>query len=280
MIVRSANVDEVRTVSRRRGADDLTLQLALESAESGYAWAALDDAEVVGLAIARRDGEELCIGDLFVEASFRGNGVGSRLLDAPLAGGADVIRSFLFDPRDAAATAMAVRRGLTPRESLLDLAGALPRERVLATMAAGDYRFDVGAIDLPAHASILDSLDRDVRGSTHAQRHRDFSARAAGQLVSLNGEPVAYAYCWPDGRIGPLAAASSAYLVQLLAFTMVTLQRRFAASWCRMLVPASNLQTARAALRAGLRIERTLALASDAPARDFSRYVAYHALAL
>jgi hypothetical protein len=43
------------------------------------------------------------------------------------------------------------------------------------------------------------------------------------------------------------------------------------------LVPGSNLRIARAALRAGLRIEAVSLLAADAFQGDLSTYVGYHA---
>jgi GNAT superfamily N-acetyltransferase len=276
--VRLATVDEVRTVQLRRAVDEAALRLSLASAERGFAFAALDEGDAIGVAIVGDSPAERYVGDLFVEASFRRKGIGARLLDAAFAEAGDAVRSFAFDARERAALALALRRGLAPRETLIRVAGAIPREEALAAMAAGHYRFDVAEIDPLVHAFALDALDRETRGTVHPDDHARFAREAAGRAFFLDGDIVAYAYCWPDGRIGPLASTSAAYLVQLFAFMLVTLQRAHGASWCTALLPASNVRVARAALRAGLLIEEQTLLASDGPPADLSRYIAYHVL--
>jgi hypothetical protein len=89
---------------------------------------------------------------------------------------------------------------------------------------------------------------------------------------------VAYAYVWPDGRIGPCAVASGAYARQIFAYCLLSLQRAYGASWCALMVPASNLRVTRTALRAGLRIDETFAIARDSRS-ELDRYVGFHKLA-
>jgi hypothetical protein len=145
-------------------------------------------------------------------------------------------------------------------------------------MAAGDYRFSVEPIDLAAHEYALDGLDRETRGTVRSGDHRFFTQHADGHVFSVNGEIVAYAYAWPDGRIGPVASTSAAYQVQVLAFALVTLQRRHQASWCSLLVPGSNIRIARAVLRAGLRIQQGDELVANSLSGNISSYVGYHTL--
>jgi len=267
------SVDDVRAIQVRRALDDAWVRSSLESAEAGTAWIAHDQGERVGVAIARAFGEELFVGDLYVEPSFRGQGVGSKLLRETFSETGDLARSMLVDPADAASLGLAMQNGLGLQTPVLRLAGAIPREEDLARMAAGDYRFAVDAIDPLAHAYALNELDRDTRGTSRPREHGEFARDATGNLFLLNGEAVAYAYVWPDGRIGPIACSSRAYSLQLFAFALVTIQRAYGASWCTMWIPGSNVRVLRAALRAGLRIEETLAMASDAAAGDLSRYV-------
>lgn len=274
--VRGASADDVRAVLRRRKADAASLQLAFESAEQGTAWAAFDDGEAIGLAVAHCTDGERYVGDLFVEPSYRGAGVGGKLLDTAFADAGDAARAMAFDPSDAAALALALRRGLSPRATVARMAGSIPREEGLMVLAAGDYRFTVDAIDPEAHAYALNALDRETRGVVRPDDHARFATNATGQAFFLNGEFVAYAYVWPDGRIGPLASSSVAYLVQIFGFVLVTLARTHGASWCSALVPTANVRIARAALRAGLQIEQTFSLAGDAPPPDLANYVGYH----
>ncbi len=271
-----ATPDDVRAVARRRRFDDATFRLALELAERGTVWAAHDQGEVVAIATAAASDEERHVGDLFVEPSYRGQGIGGRLLGAAFAESADAGRSIILDPNDAAGTALAFRYGCASRGALLRVAGAIPREEELAKMAAGNYRFEVAPLDAVAHEFALRALDREARGTTRMGDHAYFTRFASGQVFFLNGECAAYAYVWPDGRIGPVACVSPAYLVQIFGYTLVTLQRNHQASWCTLLVPGANVRIARAALRAGLRIEETLLLASDSAAADGSIYVGYH----
>jgi GNAT superfamily N-acetyltransferase len=275
-----ATVDEARAIARRRAFDDAGMRLALEFADRGTAWAARDAAEVVGIATARAVEDERYLGDWFVEPSYRGQGVGTRLLEAAFADAGDATRRVLLDLNDAVAIASALRHRLAPQEVLLRLAGAVPREEELARMAAGSYTFAVDEIDPASHGFALDALDRQVRSAARESDHRWFAQHTSGFAFLLNGEFVAYAYIWPDGRIGPIASASAAYLVQIFAYALVMLQRRHSASWCTALVPGSNLRIARTCLRAGLRVEEVLSLASDANVADLSTYVGYHRLLL
>ena len=273
----AASADDVRAVGRRRNLDDLSVRLSLESVERGGVWAARDQGEVIGIAAARDFDEERYAGDLFVEPSYRAQGVGTALLGAVFEA-SDLTRSAPVDPNDPAAIALALRFGMAPRELVMRYAGAIPREEELAKMAAGDYRFEVAAIDAEGHRFALDELDHHARGTTRQADHAAFAANASGHAFFLRGECVGYAYVWPDGRIGPIACASEAYLVQILAYALVTLTRNYAASWCTLLVPGSNRRLARAALRAGLRIEESFLLASDASVADLSTYAGYHRL--
>jgi GNAT superfamily N-acetyltransferase len=276
--VAPASTDDVRTIQRRRNLDDVSLRLSLQSAERGTAWVAREGREVIGVAVARDSEDERYVGDLFVEPSYRDQGIGAQLLGAALAGTDDPARAMLVDWRDPALLALALRHGLGPREPILRFAGAIPREEELASMAAGDYRFQVAAIDPVAHAFALSELDRQTRGTPRGQDHTHFATSAAGHAFLLDGEFVAYAYLWPDGRLGPLACASEAYLVQIFAYALVTLQRHYSASWCTTLVPGSNRRIARAALRAGLPIAETFVFAADSLRSDMSTYVGYHQL--
>lgn len=271
----AASADDVRSVGRRRNLDDLSMRLALQFADRGNAWAARDQSEVVGIAVADDSEEERFVSDFFVEPSYRAAGIGSALLGAVFES-SDLSRAALMQTDDAAALALALRFQMAPRGLVMRFAGAIPREEELAKMAAGDYKFAVEAIDAAGHRFALDELDRHARGTTRPSSHAAFALAARGHAFFLSGECVAYAYVWPDGRVGPLACASEAYLVQILAYTLVTLTRTYDASWCTLMVTGVNRRIARACLRAGLRIEETFLFACDALIADLSAYVGYH----
>jgi GNAT superfamily N-acetyltransferase len=278
-LVAPASSGDVRAIATRRGFDESAFRLASEFAERGHAWCVRDASETVGLALVHASPDERYVGDLFVEPSFRGGGMGAQLLDAALEdGGGGATRSIMLAAGDAAGTALALRRRIAVRTPVLQLAGAIPREETLAAMAAGDYRFEIEPADPARHGFSFEALDREVRAVHRPADHARFAESAHGSAIFRNDELVAYAYVWPDGRIGPLAAISAVYLVQVLALSLVTLQRQFGASWCSAYVPASNVRLARAALRAGLRIEGTHLFASDSSEGDLSRYAGFHPL--
>jgi GNAT superfamily N-acetyltransferase len=273
-----ATDDDVRALARRRNADETTVRLALQLADCGMAWMAHDRSEPIAAVFTHASDEERYVGDLFVEPSFRNSGIAGQLLDAAFADAGDAARRMLVEPQDGAALVLALRRGLAPQTAVLSIAGPTPREDALLAMAAGDYRFQVDALDPIAHGFALNALDRETRGTTRSEDHARFAQEAAGLAVFLDGEFVAYAYVWPSGRVGPVAASSAQYLTQIFAYAIVTLQRTFGASWCTALIPGDAVRLLRAVLRSGLRIERALTLAGDAPLPDPSRYVAFHPL--
>jgi GNAT superfamily N-acetyltransferase len=273
-----AGVDDARAMASRRRLDDVSFRLYLELIEEGNAWAARDAGETVGIALAHASDEEWYVADLFVEPSYRGAHVGQRLLDTATSDAGELTRTMLVDSHDASASAVVLRRRIALHAPVLQLAGAIPREEELAIMAAGDYRFEVGTIDPMAHGFALNALDRDVRGTARAGDHLRFARSAAqGSAFFLNGEFVAYTYVWPHGRIGPIAVASATYLRQVLAFSLLSLQRA-GASWASLLVPATNVRLLRIALVAGLKIEDTRLFASDQTPAGLSRYAGFDSL--
>ena len=107
----AASEDDVRAIARRRGFNEAGFRLTLELAERGTVWIARDDGEVVGIAIAHASEQERYVGDLFVEPSYRGQGIGRRLLEAAFTDADDVTRAVLFDPADSVTTrSFSIRR--------------------------------------------------------------------------------------------------------------------------------------------------------------------------
>jgi GNAT superfamily N-acetyltransferase len=277
--VSTASGADVAAIAARRSFDERAFRLSAAFAQAGNAWSARDETETIGLALAHVTPDERYVGDLFVEPSFRNAGIGARLLDAALEdGGSGASRTIMLEAGDAAGVALALRRRISVRTPVLRLAGPIPREDTLVEMAAGDYRFEIEAIDPARHGFSLDALDRETRGAARPLEHVRFVEAAHGSAIFRNDEFVAYSYVWPDGRIGPVAAVSAVYLVQVLALSFVTLQRQFDASWCSAYVPATNVRLARAALRSGLRIAGANLFASDSSEADLSRYAGFHPL--
>lgn len=279
-IVPASDAD-LRQLAARRWKDEESRRLYVALAQSAPhgAWVASDDGTPVGVAFGHGSSDELYISELYVEPSFRRHGLGWKLMTAITQDAGDLSLSGLVEANDPSTLAFFLRRGIALQAPVLRVAGAVPREEELIQMAAGDYRFNAVPVDSRAHAYALDSLDREVRGTTRPEDHESFAQLATGTAFVLNDEIVGYAYVWPDGRIGPLVSSSGAYLVQFFAFALASLARAYRASWCMALVPGTNVRFMRAAVRIGLTLDQVRIFASDQPLLDLSRYVGFHTLA-
>ena len=234
---------------------------------------ARDEGAPIGIAIAHASEDEWFLSELFVEPSFRARGIGLELLIAAAGEVSDVTRSGVLDPRQLAGLAFYARRGVPLHTPLLEVSGVIPHASELERMAAGEYRFGADPIDPMAQGAALNQLDREVRGTARPQDHLYFADNAKGFVFTLGVELAGYAYVWPSGRIGPMAAVSPAYLVQMLAYTLAALRGSYNAEWCTLLVPGVNTRILRATMRARLRIEGVRIFATDGPSLDLARYV-------
>jgi GNAT superfamily N-acetyltransferase len=279
--VAAAKESDVRVLAKRRWPDEHSRHLYVNLADGAPrgAWVARDEGTPIAIAFAHALENEWFVSELYVEPSFRGAGLGWKLMRAATGDSGDVSLAGVIEADDTGSLAFFLRRGMGLQVPLLRVAGEIPKEEELLPMAAGDYRFATLAIDPEAHASVLAALDRDARGTARPADHASFAQAANGTLLLLNDECVGYVYVWPDGRIGPMVSASAAYLTQFFGFALVALRRTFGASWCTALVPGSNVRVMRAATRIGLALDDVRIFATDQPQVDLSRYIGFHALA-
>lgn len=275
-----ATTDDVAYFAKRRTGDEHARRLFVDFAAGAPngAYVARDAGTPVGIAIAHAQTDEWFLSELFIEPSFRGHGLGVRLLEEVARDAGDVTRSGLVGAAELAGLAWYVKRSVPLQTPIVRVAGAIPREEELVRIAAGEHRFTTAALDPEALGSALASLDRETRGTARPRDHAYFSANAHGTAFFLQNEFVGYCYVWPSGRIGPLAATSATYLVQLLGYALATLRAVAGATWCTALVPGTNLRILRAVMKAGLAIGDVCVFASDAPMLDLSRYLGFHDL--
>ena len=275
-----ASLEDIAYFAARRWPDETGRRLyahLASSADSGV-WVAKDMGAPIGIAFAHSGEDEVFCSELFVEPSFRGNGLGTVLLGYAQSDAGDRARSGFLDPAELAGLAVFARTGIAIQTPILRVSGAIPKEDALAAMAYGAYRFNAVPLDPRRHRSALDALDREVRGGARPLDHAMFAAGAKGATVLLDDECVGYVYVWPDGRVGPIVSSSAAYVTALFAFGLVALVREFGASWCSAGVPGTNLRILRAAASIGLKIDMVRLFASDSSMRDLTRYVGYHPL--
>lgn len=233
--------------------------------------------EAAGIAFASANDDETFVHELFVSPIRRRQGVGTRLLEQATSGAWS--RGAIVDASDAAAQAFAIRHGFALRGVLLRCAGALPSEDDVLRLAGSEGRhFDVAPLDVGAHRFAIETLEREVRGTPLGADHAILGQLATGNAFFLNGEFVGYAYVWPNGRLGPLAASSSSYEEQIFAFAIAALSRRYNASWMECLVPGANVRILQAAVRCRLAVSTAWVTATVNESGDGSRYVACHPL--
>jgi len=251
----------------------------LMSEPDGCAFVASREGDALGVAIGYRRGERWTLAHLAVREGLRGEGLGGALMGAAIAPYEECARTAVVPVGAADALSLVARRAMVPQAALLEVSGAMPGERALAELAAGQYRFATAPIALEEGvlraASALDALDAETRGAAHAVDHAWFAEQATGVLISLEGEAVGYAYVWPDGIVGPVAAASAAYLPQIMAFALHAAARAYRATWTRLLIPGACGRALRLLLRLDLRIGASWWWCAETAPPDLSRYVAF-----
>jgi GNAT superfamily N-acetyltransferase len=279
-LIAAASGDDIAHFARRRWPDEHSRKLYVDLAHvaPNGAFVAKDEGTPIGVAIPHALEDEWFLSEIYVEPSFQKHGIGWDLLQEASKDAGDVTRSGLLRPDELGGIAFFLRRGVAVQTPVLEISGSIPLENELARMAAGEYRFGTEPLDPVRHRTALGQLDREVRGTARPLDHLYFSENGRGFVFTRDEELAGYAYIWPSGRIGPLVAASPAYLVQLLSFALAALRQTFGASWCTMLVPGNNIRITRAAMRAGLTIGGVQLFASDGGMLDLSRYVGFHPL--
>lgn len=275
-----ATADDVAYFARRRWPDEhsRTLYVDLAHVAPNGAFVAKDEGAPIGIAIPHALEDEWFLSEIYVEPSFQMHGIGWQLLTEAAKDAGDAARSGLLEPGELGGIAFFLRRGVALQTPVAEVAGPIPHENELARMAAGEYRFRTEPLDPVAHRGALAQLDREVRGTARPLDHRYFSQHGCGFIFARDEEITGYAYVWPSGRIGPMVAASPAYAIQFLAFTLATLRGTYGASWCTMLVPGTNVRVMRAAMKAGLTIVAMRLFAGDGAMLDLSRYIGFHQL--
>jgi GNAT superfamily N-acetyltransferase len=273
-VIGPATGDEVAYFARRRTTSehDARLYVDLAHAAPNGAFVARDEGTAVGIAIPHALEDEWFLSELFVEPSFRRRGLGLELLKAATEGAGAVTRSGIVNPAEFGSLAFYARVAVPLQIPLLEISGEIPRASELEKMAAGEHRFGAVPIDPMSHATALNQLDREVRGSARPADHLYFADKAKGFVFTRDAELAGYAYVWPSGRIGPMASVSANYSVQMLAYALAALRASYAAEWCTMLVPGVNSKILGASMKALLKITGVMLFASDSIS-DLTRYI-------
>jgi GNAT superfamily N-acetyltransferase len=198
-------------------------------------WVAEERGEVVAYVAAFLRQGTWFLSSLFVRPDAQGRGLGQRLLERAWADGA-ARRLTITDAIQPVSNALYARRGLIPATPILSFAGQ-PEAEPPGDLEPGE----------PADG-VLRALDLAAYGFDRAADH-EFWRRAGRLTVWLRaGEPLAYAYVWPGGAIGPIAGRDGDAAAAAL---QAELGRR---TTCTVRVPGSAAAAVEVAVAAGLRI--------------------------
>jgi len=193
------------------------------------------DGRVVGYSAAFVREDFAFLAALFIDPAHQGSGVGRRLMELALHG-APKRQATISDSIQPVSNALYAKHGLFPATPILAFQGPA---RLAVTS-------DLDAADVTPGA--LAMLDRDAYGFDRSIDHAFWASRATPTLWLDRGEPVAYSYRWPSGRIGPLAgrdeqAAAAALVGELARGPNHTIQ-----------IPGTSVSLVRVAVEAGLRL--------------------------
>lgn len=203
--------------------------------DPGRSWVAVQDGDVVAYAAAwERDGHWF-LADLFVHPSVQAGGVGTRLLELAWGDGPER-RITLADAIQPVSNTMYARRGLVPATPMLELGGT--------------PRVDPGSLEPAAsEPGALAAVDAIAYGFDRAGDHLHWSAARPPTVWRRDGEPVAYSYSTPSGRIGPVAGVDRPAAADALRSELARSDGEVSLD-----VPGSARELVEAALAAGLRI--------------------------
>jgi GNAT superfamily N-acetyltransferase len=218
-----------------------------------------EDPDQIGFAAAIvRDGVWF-LSQLWVLPDRQGSGAGGALLEEALAWGrGSSAFSVVASPHPAAQT-LYLRSSMLPLWFVLD-------------MAVPDRAIDGGPDDLEqvedSDGPWIDELDREVRGAARPEDHAVFRAEATGLVLRRGGGPRGYAYVWPSGKVGPVAARIATDIPPLLRAGL-----RLGGGARTVSVPSSNWAALRELVALGARPTGSNAFLASRPLGDATRYV-------
>jgi len=246
---------------------------ALRTEPEGF-FVAQDSGRVVGAAISWVRGSSWFLSHLFVLPEYQGKGTGKTLLDNALGyahkkgAGTAAVMTMAFNP---ASVALYMKHGMFPVQDiyLMHLRSRTTGRRGIQTPAQHP---DSPAIS-ERQLHEVNHIDSSVLGMDREMHHRYFleDEKCRGWLIRYRQKPVAYAYQWPDGRIGPVAALEGTpYRDILKAVIRPAMQE---GSELSLMVPGANRVALEVAFSLGFEITMPYLLLSSRPFGAWERYL-------
>jgi ribosomal protein S18 acetylase RimI-like enzyme len=190
---------------------------------------------VVGYSAAFVRADTWFLASLFIDPDHQGMGVGRRLLQLAMSG-APARRLTISDAIQPVSNALYARHGLLPATPILGFRGPA-RVKSPSTLVASETTL-----------AALAMLDRAAYGFDRSIDHVYWADQAAPTLWLQAGEPVAYSYRWPTGRVGPIAGRDEASAADALHAELVRQPDAV------VQIPGTSRALVRAAIAAGLQL--------------------------
>ncbi|MGC8485379.1 MAG: hypothetical protein ACP5O6_07095 [Candidatus Baltobacteraceae bacterium] len=202
-------------------------------------------------ALAFFTGDELVveIEAIVVAPALRGGGIGKSTIAFLRGPEGRSVRALL--PAEGAAVAPMFAALGGPLEVFAGYSVAVPVADRLATELSGSASLAVRPIQIESDLRDLFELDRLAGNPCDRALHEALGTLAQGLLFARpDGEIAAYLYVFPDGEIGPGAAAGSALLGDAILFALSRL-RGIGRDLARVRIPLANPRLAQLLRRCG-----------------------------
>jgi GNAT superfamily N-acetyltransferase len=234
--------------------------------EPGGFFIAEDSGKIIGATFSWIRENLWFLSHLFILPEYQGKGVGRSLLE----------KTFGYSMRKGIYTRCVITMSFnTSSVSLYMRNGMLPLQNIFlfglsgipeALTSDGDAISWEYADSTSWGSDDFNSIDKEVLGFHRTVHHRYFiESQHTPCLLFKNrtGTLVAYAYLWPDGRIGPVAALKEAPFEKVLHIAVDNARR--AGTYLTMMIPGANRKAIEAALNMGFTIKLPYILLSSDP---------------
>jgi len=229
---------------------------------------------VVASSISWVRGSFWFLSHLFVLPDFQGKGIGRSLLERTMNYSRiancthRAVITMAFNP---ASISLYLKNGLFPAEDIYLMRLGTQREGPSPGKRRETFQ---EAIHLSKQQQEdLAAIDREILGTSREGHHRFFltDRMATGYLIRYRGRPAAYAYLWPDGRIGPMAALKDVPYRDLLK--LIVRHAGDDSRFLTLMIPGSNHTALETAFSLGFTVRMPYVLLASERFGSLDRYL-------
>ncbi len=249
-------------------------RFSIDHEPDGFWVAETGGGEIAGSAISWVRDRFWFLSHLFVLPRFQKQGVGRRLVKNLLfyestSGATDRgVITYLHNP---VSLGLYVEEGMFHRETIYRMRGK--SEDVPLVEKDHGVSLDCEEVCYDRFpAAEFEMIDDALLGMTRTLHHEYLLKLPEALCLHFRSNVLSegYAYLWPDGHIGPLAALSRRSFAEIVTYAMVRAAGR--SGEITMLIPASSREIVEQALISGMRIDFSLCFMSSTSGHAWDRY--------